>query len=70
MDPQDIRPGMAFRFNYLNEGIYIFAFHSNVTAGQGLFQKLNLQGAFLEKQWYRSSTDPQFIKRVEGLDFT
>ena len=69
MDPQDIQPGMAFRFNYLNDGVYIFAFPSTTKEGDGLFKKFNLQGAFLEKEWFRSSTDPQFIKRVEDFDF-
>jgi len=65
---EEIKPGMAFRFRQLNEGVYIFAFSSTTTVGQGLFKKLNLQGAFLEKEWYRSSTSPQFVTRAKDFD--
>jgi len=65
---EEIQPGMAFRFNVLNEGNFIFAFPSTTTGGQGLFKKLNLQGGFLEKEWYRSSTISQFVTRAKDFD--
>lgn len=64
-------PGMAFRFAYLwpEEDIFFFAFPCDLTAGEGLYRRFNVQSGFIEKDWYRFPADSKFLHRAEEWDF-
>lgn len=68
MDPDQYKPGMAFRFKPLPEGIYVYAFQSAVNEKEALFRKFNPAGLFIEPVWFRIPTSSQFITRAGEFD--
>lgn len=67
MKPQ---PGQAFRFRFLDEGIFLFGFPSTTQEGQALCRKFNTHGAFIEKAWFRVPLGPYFLERAQDYDMT
>lgn len=49
MPSETFKPGMAFRSALVEEDIFLFAFPSTITNGDGLFRRFNRVGGFIEQ---------------------
>ena len=63
-----IQHGLAFRFQGVAEDVFFFAFPCSIINGDGLYRRLNLQGAFIEQDWYRFPANSQFLERAQEWD--
>jgi len=54
---------------FVEEDIFLFAFPSTITNGDGLFRRFNRVGGFIEQDWYRFSANSPFLTRGKEFDF-
>jgi hypothetical protein len=65
---QELKSGLAFRFEDVAEDVFFFAFHCTIIQGDGLYQRLNTQGAFIEQDWYRFPDHSPSLHRAKEFD--
>ncbi len=69
MDPEECKPGLAFRFQYVTDDVFFFAFSCTMIQGDGLYRRFNRVGGFIENQWYRFPANSQLLERAKEFDF-
>jgi hypothetical protein len=69
MASEECKPGLSFRFDGVAEDVFFFAFPCTILKGDGLYRRLNLQGAFIEHEWYRFPDSSRFLERAKEFDF-
>jgi hypothetical protein len=69
MSREVFKPGMAFRSTFVEEDVFLFAFHSTTRTGEALFRRFNRVGGFVETEWYRFKLNAEHLERAGGMDF-
>lgn len=64
-----LQPGLAFRFEGVAEDVFFFAFPCTIINGDGLYRRLNIQGAFIEQEWYGFPANSPLLHCAKEFDF-